>query len=698
MQRRNNQQISYISDALGRIIPAEPGLLFSFSGPAIQQGRLPLRKKGWQDNMTSVASMANTLQAAQGVPHRYMSMSLFHGAGRTTEAFACAPAGWVDLDHNKLGDADPLRGLDDAGVIAAIQTRCAASGLPMPTLIISSGGGHYAIWFWAAPVFDGDALEEFNRGAIAAFHAFGADRAAWDRSRVLRIPGSINAKYDHAPVVRVTHQAVGADGDALRHDFDAALAAVRAMPRQDTAVLDNAPQPPVSLTRGRFAPVPVPQRTTAKVFLMETARRRSQAVLAKQAATTAKGKKAAGISFWRNLVLDDIVAVTKARIERGRTDPAWAAWTEAHGIPEGMRDIMMVPVHALLSLEVPAAKLEEAVLRYASWIVDEAWLRTEWIGRKFQGSCQRRAFEAEAGKTRTFTRADGAVVEVDPRYTYTTARICDIWAITNDEIHALGLKGLVTRQASCERWNARRRNEVRIDRPNHVPTGMAKADLDDRRRQRDAEVAALREQGLSIRKIADALGMPRSTVADAVERNQRVVGCPEWAMRTNVKGWEVSVPSGEERVDSLEKEGVDSPSNSVRCAREAVEMVADASRKVVPFVRPMLRGSGWLQDARHPSAHGQVAVPSMSRVLVAPAALARSPASEGGTDEYAALRGAYQLMSAMEGDQVEIDFAARRLGVPVAVLRAALVENRDHARQGRWDWRGLRQNAVRRAG
>jgi|GEM_PF-4520348 hypothetical protein len=421
----NKKQSEFIVDALGRVIPDDRELMFTVSGPAIPHGRFPVRKKGWRDIPHPVADQAKMVDACQGLPHRYISMSFFRGTGRTAGAFACAPAGWVDLDHNKLGAEDPLKGLDDAGVIAAIQERCIATGLPMPTQIIASGGGHYAIWFWAAPLFDGDLLEEFNKGAIAAFASMGADKGAWDRARVLRIPGSINAKYDHRPAVRVIHQAVGADGGALLHDFEAALAAVRALRGQIGADVRTvpAPQPPVGQPRGRFAPVPVAaQQKTPKVHLIGTARRRFQASLAKAAATSPDAKKQASLSIWHNLALEDFPTLVADRIERGRTDPAWAAWTEANGIPEGLRDLLMVPVHALLSHEVPAHQLEDAVIDFAKWIVDENWLRTEWIGRKFHGSCTRRAYEAEAGKKRTITAAPSRSTPAIPIASSASAR------------------------------------------------------------------------------------------------------------------------------------------------------------------------------------------------------------------------------------------------------------------------------------
>jgi|GEM_PF-6530779 hypothetical protein len=257
----------------------------------------------------------------------------------------------------------------------------------------------------------------------------------------------------------------------------------------------------------------------------------------------------------------------------------------------------------------------------------------------------------------------------------------------------LGLKGLVPEHIKRERWNQRRRTEVRTDRPNHIPTGMTKAELDAKRNHRDAEVVRLHQQGLSIRKIADALEMRKSTIADAIQRNQGISECPEWASRTNLTGEERSVLPNEERVDSFKEKGVDSLSNNVRCARKTD---AQASAQVIPFQQPALRGRHWLQGANPPPGATQVATTASSRALEASRGLARPSAPGTPEGEYAALRGAYEFMCVMEGDQVEMDVAARRLGVSVAVLREATVKDEDRTRQGCWDWRWLRQNAIRR--
>lgn len=74
----------------------------------------------------------------------------------------------------------------------------------LPSYIVSSGGGYHAYWLLAEPIVVTDA----NREAVKAMqkdwvHRLGADPAACDLARVLRLPLSINFKYENKPQCRV---------------------------------------------------------------------------------------------------------------------------------------------------------------------------------------------------------------------------------------------------------------------------------------------------------------------------------------------------------------------------------------------------------------------------------------------------------------------------------------------------------------
>ena len=107
-----------------------------------------------------------------------------------------APACWIDID---LIDQK----IKKSGAIASVtmgQIREAAEGvadalreLPFPpSAIVYSGGGIHAYWRFAEPDRDLDLVEAVN-ARLATICA--GDEAVRNRSRVMRLPGSMNRKY-----------------------------------------------------------------------------------------------------------------------------------------------------------------------------------------------------------------------------------------------------------------------------------------------------------------------------------------------------------------------------------------------------------------------------------------------------------------------------------------------------------------------
>lgn len=72
---------------------------------------------------------------------------------------------------------------------------------PAPSVIVDSGGGYHAYWLLDEPfVLTGEAERERARQAQYAWVAYtGADAAAKDLARVLRVPGTVNRKAAYAP-------------------------------------------------------------------------------------------------------------------------------------------------------------------------------------------------------------------------------------------------------------------------------------------------------------------------------------------------------------------------------------------------------------------------------------------------------------------------------------------------------------------
>jgi hypothetical protein len=101
------------------------------------------------------------------------------------------PALWCDLDTYKLTDEQKR------------ESRQRYKDFPLKaTFIINSGGGRYLLWMFKEPGSKEDIPKVENLLKRLASYFYG-DMNATDASRILRIPGSLNHKYQHTPQVGV---------------------------------------------------------------------------------------------------------------------------------------------------------------------------------------------------------------------------------------------------------------------------------------------------------------------------------------------------------------------------------------------------------------------------------------------------------------------------------------------------------------
>ena len=78
------------------------------------------------------------------------------------------------------------------------------NGLPFPTAIIDSGGGYHCYWLLENTVTVDDGNREHVKALQAAWVSLvGADPASSDLARVLRLPGTVNRKYDPPRPVQI---------------------------------------------------------------------------------------------------------------------------------------------------------------------------------------------------------------------------------------------------------------------------------------------------------------------------------------------------------------------------------------------------------------------------------------------------------------------------------------------------------------
>lgn len=98
----------------------------------------------------------------------------------TKDSIVEVPAVWTDIDFMSTSQDDAVKKLE------RFQLK--------PSIVISSGNGYHVYWLLKIPAQRDNIkdVEEINKGL--ALH-LGGDRAAFDASRILRLPGTKNMKY-----------------------------------------------------------------------------------------------------------------------------------------------------------------------------------------------------------------------------------------------------------------------------------------------------------------------------------------------------------------------------------------------------------------------------------------------------------------------------------------------------------------------
>ncbi len=129
--------------------------------------------------------------AASPTHNVYFGVCTRTGGGSKREDVQEAPAVWCDLD---------FKGMELVEAAKAIR------GFPLPpSLIVATGGGWHLYWKLKEPalVEEFSRIESINRGLAKAL---GGDPASTDIARILRVPGTLNHKYDPPRTVTVIDQ------------------------------------------------------------------------------------------------------------------------------------------------------------------------------------------------------------------------------------------------------------------------------------------------------------------------------------------------------------------------------------------------------------------------------------------------------------------------------------------------------------
>ena len=122
----------------------------------------------------------------------YITQNTFNQPNRLKINLLKLTSSFVDLDTYKtaIGSLPPIRQAE------AVLDYCCSIAIALPSIIIFSGQGLYAKWFFSQPV-EAHLLPEWQlveNLLVDKFQSLGADPLAKDASRILRLPGTTNSK------------------------------------------------------------------------------------------------------------------------------------------------------------------------------------------------------------------------------------------------------------------------------------------------------------------------------------------------------------------------------------------------------------------------------------------------------------------------------------------------------------------------
>ena len=145
----------------------------------------------WRERSYPVEVALQLLNHHRGWADVYLSMQRFRGRRRIAHLLSMGSL-YADLDYYR---APELSGLDPPRVLDLALAALGRASMPAPTLAISSGRGLYLLWLHS-PI-PRSALPRWTacqRELYEVLRPLGADRAALDAARVLRVVGTLHGE------------------------------------------------------------------------------------------------------------------------------------------------------------------------------------------------------------------------------------------------------------------------------------------------------------------------------------------------------------------------------------------------------------------------------------------------------------------------------------------------------------------------
>lgn len=348
---------------------------------------------------------------------------------------------FADLDTYKV---EALRGRSPDELVAALLLVCDDQGIPPPSLVVYSGRGLQAKWLLDG-VLPRQALPRWNACQcylIDKLAALGADPAARDASRVLRLVQTRNLKS--GDIVRVVHVTEN-QGAPIRYGFEYLAECLLPVAREQIA--------------------------QAKLIVIEG------------------GRKTGGLRTFsgRQLSWDRLEDLRRLVSMRGR-------------VREGTR---MMTLHWHLNFLLLSGATNSV----------QMWHEAAALGREIDPAWGYRASELSTLYRKAQMMDRGETVEWNGRrypalYTPTNQTLIDIFEIEEDEQRQL--KTIISRSIAAERHAERDRKRRRA--AGTVSRDEYREQIQRPAQEKQDQARKLRAQGLSVREIADQLGISKSAV------------------------------------------------------------------------------------------------------------------------------------------------------------------------------------------
>lgn len=340
---------------------------------------------------------------------------------------------------------------------ASVVYYCTQEGIPTPSMLIFSGRGIQAKWLLEGTI-PRQALPRWNacqKYLIDRLLPLGADVAAKDASRVLRLVETVNSKSSE--ICRVVHVENGPDGLPVRYSFE--------------------------YLAEMLLPV---ARWTIEQQRQERAERRQLKLLSGVKSDNLRGFSGRQLAWHR---LEDL---RKLATLRG-------------GVSEGER---MQHLFWRLNFLLLSGATHSSKMYYEAKVLASE-LAPAWAYRdKELMTLYSKAKAYEAGEKISFGGREFA-----PLYTPRNDTLINLFQITDDEqaeLRTIISKGMAAARHK-ERETARRRAAGAVDRETYLEAANVK----------QAQAQVLRAQGLSIRTIAQQMGISKTAagryVAEAAE-------------------------------------------------------------------------------------------------------------------------------------------------------------------------------------